>query len=108
MSKRFEDLLDLELGRVRQMLLDKNRRYGNSALEPARIFSKSDSVEQINVRIDDKLNNVISKQEVSDVKFEALSNKVDVISARVDTISHRQELNKRDIDYRFLLQSNRK
>lgn len=59
-------------------------------------------------RIEDKLNNVASKQEIQDVKFEALSNKVDGISTKVDTISHRQELNKRDIDYRFLLQSSKK
>lgn len=58
MSKQFEDLLDSELNQVRSLLLDKNKRYGNSALEPARIFSKSDSVEQIKVRIDDKLNRI--------------------------------------------------
>ena len=40
---------------VKEMLLDKNMKYGDSALNPARIFSKSDSVEQIKVRIDDKL-----------------------------------------------------
>lgn len=36
-------------------LIDKNRAYGNSALDPVRIFSDSDNVEQIKVRIDDKL-----------------------------------------------------
>lgn len=39
-----------------QMLIDKNISYGSSALSPIRIFSKSDSVEQIKVRLDDKLN----------------------------------------------------
>ena len=43
---------------IREMLLEKNRKYGNSALEPLRIFAKSDSEEQINVRIDDKLNRI--------------------------------------------------
>lgn len=37
------------------MLLAKNAAYGNSALEPVRIFSKADPTEQIRVRIDDKL-----------------------------------------------------
>lgn len=37
------------------LLLEKNRAYGNSALEPKRIFSRAPSVEQIKVRIDDKL-----------------------------------------------------
>jgi hypothetical protein len=43
---------------IKQMLLQKNMHYGDSALEPARIFSKSSVIEQILVRIDDKLNRV--------------------------------------------------
>jgi NRPS condensation-like uncharacterized protein len=41
---------------IKDLLIEKNKSYGNSALEPIRIFSKADSVEQIKVRIDDKLN----------------------------------------------------
>ena len=40
---------------VKEMLLEKNRRYGDSALDPVRVFSKADTVEQIKVRLDDKL-----------------------------------------------------
>lgn len=40
------------------MLLAKNRQYGDSALNPVRIFSRSDTVEQIKVRIDDKLSRI--------------------------------------------------
>ena len=40
---------------AKEMLILKNRAYGNSALNPTRIFSKSDNVEQLKVRIDDKL-----------------------------------------------------
>lgn len=43
---------------VRDLLLEKNRKYGDSALNPSRIFSKSDAVEQIKVRIDDKLSRI--------------------------------------------------
>ena len=43
---------------VKELLLYKNKKYGNSALEPARIFSKSSAVEQLLVRIDDKLNRI--------------------------------------------------
>ena len=43
---------------VKELLLYKNQKYGNSALEPARIFSKASAVEQLLVRIDDKLNRV--------------------------------------------------
>ncbi|MEA3641853.1 MAG: hypothetical protein VBE63_18230 [Lamprobacter sp.] len=38
-----------------ELLLEKNERYGNSALEPTRLFSSADPIEQIKVRIDDKL-----------------------------------------------------
>lgn len=37
------------------LLIEKNRAYGNSALNPVRLFSKADAVEQIKVRLDDKL-----------------------------------------------------
>lgn len=37
------------------MLQEKNFAYGDSALEPVRIFSKANSTEQLLVRIDDKL-----------------------------------------------------
>lgn len=37
------------------MLQEKNVAYGDSALDPVRIFSKANAIEQILVRIDDKL-----------------------------------------------------
>lgn len=40
---------------IRDKLLEKNRAYGDSALDPVRIFSKAAPDEQINVRLDDKL-----------------------------------------------------
>lgn len=36
-------------------LVKKNEQYGNSALEPVRVFSDASQVEQILVRMDDKL-----------------------------------------------------
>jgi hypothetical protein len=48
---------------LKYFLLEKNRRYGNSALEPARIFSKADSSEQIKVRLDDKINRIKNSNE---------------------------------------------
>jgi len=40
------------------MLLEKNAKYGNSALEPVRVFSKASTTEQLLVRIDDKLSRI--------------------------------------------------
>lgn len=48
---------------IKSMLLEKNRKYGNSALKPIRIFSKCDAKEQIRVRIDDKLSRLLSLQQ---------------------------------------------
>lgn len=48
---------------IKSMLLEKNRKYGNSALEPIRVFSKADAKEQIRVRIDDKLSRLRSLQQ---------------------------------------------
>ena len=50
---------------IAQMLVDKNISYGNSALEPTRIFSTADATEQLKVRIDDKLNRVKNNQGVA-------------------------------------------
>ena len=47
---------------IKDMLLDKNRKYGNSALCPVRVFSKADTMEQIKVRIDDKLSRIKNEQ----------------------------------------------
>ena len=47
---------------VAQMLIEKNISYGNSALNPIRIFSTAESTEQLKVRIDDKLNRVKNNQ----------------------------------------------
>ena len=44
---------------ITTFLLSKNQQYGDSALQPIRIFSTADKTEQIKVRIDDKLNRLM-------------------------------------------------
>jgi hypothetical protein len=63
-TKEFEQRVSIEVGNLKNMLLAKNKAYGNSALEPVRIFAKSDKLEQLRVRIDDKLNRL--KQGLAD------------------------------------------
>ena len=48
---------------IKEMLLAKNKAYGDSALNPVRVFSKADSVEQIRVRLDDKLSRIMRGNE---------------------------------------------
>jgi hypothetical protein len=52
------ELIAEECDALKTLLLEKNKKYGNSALEPSRIFSRADPVEQIKVRIDDKLSRI--------------------------------------------------
>lgn len=51
-----------ECDSIKGILLEKNRKYGNSALRPVRIFSKAPADEQIKVRLDDKLSRIASGQ----------------------------------------------
>ncbi len=53
-SAKCEAILD----GIKETLITKNKNYGNSALEPLRVFSKADPVEQLKVRIDDKLSRI--------------------------------------------------
>jgi len=55
-------LIREECREVERILLAKNAAYGNSALQPVRIFSKADPIEQIRVRIDDKLSRLARGQ----------------------------------------------
>jgi hypothetical protein len=48
----------LKCNQIRDMLLEKNLAYGDSALKPVRIFSSSAEDEQLLVRIDDKLSRI--------------------------------------------------
>jgi hypothetical protein len=54
--------ISAECERIENLLLDKNRKYGNSAVEPVRIFSKASAEEQIKVRMDDKIKRLMSDQ----------------------------------------------
>lgn len=54
----FEEAVAGVLGDIYKMLSEKNKSYGNSALEPINCFSKGSTLEKLSVRIDDKLNRI--------------------------------------------------
>lgn len=58
-----QKLITEECDKVKELLLAKNREYGNSALQPKRVFAKSSRTEQIKVRIDDKLSRLANDSE---------------------------------------------
>lgn len=49
------DEIAAEFAALEEMVLRKNLAYGDSALDPVRVFSKAAADEQIRVRLDDKL-----------------------------------------------------
>ena len=63
MPSSTESTIDDVCSELAEFLKEKNRAYGDSALNPTRIFSKADPLEQIRVRIDDKLNRLMKGQE---------------------------------------------
>jgi hypothetical protein len=58
LSKETEESISRVVSEIEEMLIAKNRAYGDSALEPVRVFSKAENIEQLYVRIDDKLSRV--------------------------------------------------
>ena len=62
----FEHDLDAVTLEIRYLLIKKNEAYGDSALNPVRIFSKADPLEQLKVRMDDKLSRLARGDEAGE------------------------------------------
>lgn len=58
-QKRITEVLD----GMKDLLLYKNQKYGDSAIKPKKIFYKGDSTNSILIRLDDKICRVISNTE---------------------------------------------
>jgi hypothetical protein len=54
----FKEEVSSILDEIRNMLVSKNEKYGNSALEPIGVFSKLSPKEGLLIRIDDKLKRI--------------------------------------------------
>ena len=54
----FANKISSYLLEIRELLITKNLKYGNSALEPLGVFSKLSAKEGLFVRIDDKLKRI--------------------------------------------------
>ena len=51
------------MGAMKDLLLYKNQKYGDSAINPKKIFYKGDATNSILIRLDDKLGRVMSNTE---------------------------------------------
>ena len=54
----FREEVSSILDDIRDMLVSKNEKYGNSALEPLGVFSQLSAKEGLLIRIDDKLKRI--------------------------------------------------
>ena len=61
--KEIDTLLEVKyiLGQLQDLLEEKNKAYGDSALNPIRLFSRADAPEALRVRIDEKLARIKSQ-----------------------------------------------
>lgn len=47
-----------------ELLKEKNKRYGDSALNPKNVFFKGDATNSIRIRLDDKIGRVMNSNEI--------------------------------------------
>jgi hypothetical protein len=68
-----QEKITLVFNSLRDLVIEKNKRYGDAALHPKNIFSKLEPGEGIKVRIDDKVSRIqhnqgeIRKNDVADL-----------------------------------------
>ena len=53
-----KDKISEKCDEIKELLIQKNKAYGNAALEPINIFYNGDSESSVKVRIDDKLKRI--------------------------------------------------
>ena len=90
-SDLFEHEVSLITNEIREILIRKNLSYGDSVLNPIRVFSKSPTDEQINVRLDDKLSRIARGEEYpgDDTLIDIVGYLVmKIIKHRRDTLQH--------------------
>ena len=62
----FRHDLTTVIDELRGMLISKNMKYGDAALNPNQTFSRASAEELINVRIDDKLSRIRNRRDNED------------------------------------------
>lgn len=79
------------LAEVSKILVRKNRKYGDSAANPMRIFSKASPVEQLLVRIDDKLSRIARGDGLLDTDEDVLRDLVGYLALLAAMKTDKQE-----------------
>jgi len=63
-----KDKIKIKCKEIESLLIDKNNKYGDSALDPLHIFSSCDASTSIKVRLDDKLKRIANAGIVEDTE----------------------------------------
>lgn len=84
---------------VKDLLIEKNRAYGDSAINPSNIFSNGDALDSLGARIDDKLmriKNTGITDETEDTLIDLIGYlvlyKVAMIKEKVDEFESEKEI----------------
>ena len=84
---------------VKDLLIEKNRAYGDSAINPSNIFSNGDALDSLGARIDDKLmriKNTGITDETEDTLIDLIGYlvlyKVAIIKEKVDEFESEKEI----------------
>ena len=59
-----QDAIREIMNNLKDLLLYKNKMYGDSAVNPTKVFSKLDAEEGIKIRLDDKLKRIINSDKL--------------------------------------------
>ena len=70
--KSTSQLIEDTLQSLTELLQEKNKRYGNAALNPLGIFNKNNAIDSILIRLDDKLqrvknSDILHKNDIADL-----------------------------------------
>ena len=60
------ELIEKTCDQIKDILLTKNRKYGDSALNPISVFYRGSDLDGLRVRIDDKLSRIANQQSDED------------------------------------------
>lgn len=61
-----QEIIALVCDEMKAMLIQKNRKYGDSAISPVNIFYRGTAEDALRVRMDDKLSRIMNRQDDED------------------------------------------
>ena len=63
-NEEFDNVKKAVIASIGNTLIEKNKRYGNAALEPINVFYKGNARDSILIRLDDKYSRILNSSEL--------------------------------------------